>query len=222
MNETQITGRIPTCFNSTFIALIPKVDNPLSLNDFRPISLCNCTYKVVSKVIAGRFKRVLLEHISKEQFGFLEGRLIHKAIGVAQEGIHSMKVKNIKGAIFKIDLAKAFEKVSWLYIRFLLTHMAFDIVFIRWIMSCITTVSFLVLINGAASPLFHAEHGIRQGFPLSPLLFLLVAEGLSHVLKEAIRLGNFIGLQLAQNLNISHFIFVDDILILCSGSVRDL
>ena len=67
-------------------------------------------------MIASRFKRILSEHISLEQFGFLEGRLIHEAIGVAREGLHSMKVNNIKGAIFKIDLAKAFDKVSWLYI----------------------------------------------------------------------------------------------------------
>ena len=160
VNDTRITGRILACFNSTFIALIPKVDNPLSQNDFRPISLCNCIYKVVSKVIASIFKRVLLEHISKEQFGFLEGRLIYEAIGVAQEGIHSMKVKNIKGSIFKIDLAKAFDKVSWLYIRLLLTHLGFDIALIRWIMSCFTTVSFSVLINGVASPLFHEERGL--------------------------------------------------------------
>ena len=108
-----------------------------------------------------------------------------------------MKVKNIKGAILKIDLAKAFHKVSWLYLRLILTHLGFDIAFIRWIMSCFTTVSFSVLINCAASPFFHVERGIQQGFPLSPLLFLLVAEGLSRALKEAIRLGNFTGLQLA-------------------------
>ena len=145
-------------------------------------------------MIASRFKWVLSEHISNEQFGFLEGRLIHEAIGVAQEGLHSMKVKNIKGAIFKIDLAKACDKVSWLYIRLLLTHLGFDIAFIRWIMSCITTVSFSILINGAASPFLHVECELRQGFPFSPLLFLLVAEGLNRSIKEAIRLGNFTGL----------------------------
>ena len=73
-----------------------------------------------------------------------------------------------------------------------------------------------------ASPFFHAERGLRQGYPLSPLLFLLVVEGLSRALKEAIRMVNFIGLQLAQNLHISHFLFVDDIFIFCSVSVREL
>ena len=63
-------------------------------------------------MIASRLKRVLSEHITDEQFVFLEGRMIHEAIGVAQEGLHSMKTKNIKGAVLKIDLAKAYDKVS--------------------------------------------------------------------------------------------------------------
>ena len=133
-----------------------------------------------------------------------------------------MFVKNIKWGIFKIDLAKAFDKVSWIYLHLHLMHLGFDIVFIRWILSCITIVSFSVLIDGAASPFFHAEPQPRQGYPLSPLLFLLVVEGLSHPLKEVIRMGNFIGPQLAQNLHISHFFFVDDIFIFCSGWVREL
>ena len=72
-----------------------------------------------------------------------------------------MKTKNLKGAIMKIDLAKAYDKVSWMYICLLLTHLGFDITFIRWVTSCITTVSFSVLINGIASPFFHTKRGLR-------------------------------------------------------------
>ena len=79
----------------------------------------------------------------------------------------------------------------------LLIHLGFGIAFVRWIMSCITTVSFFVLINGAASPFFHAERGLRQGYPLSPLLFLLVAEGLSHLLKKAHREGRVSGINVS-------------------------
>jgi hypothetical protein len=79
------------------------------MNDFRPISLYNCIYKIVAKVIAKRIKKILSKSISKEQFGFLEGRQIHEAIGVAQEGIHSMKTKKIKGTMLKIDLSKAYD-----------------------------------------------------------------------------------------------------------------
>jgi len=218
VEDTRISGRIPASFNSTFIALIPKSDNALSLKDFRPISLCNCIYKIIAKIIARRLKSILSGNISDEQFGFLEGRQIHEAIGVAQEGLHSLKTKNLRGAVLKIDLAKAYDKVSWLYLRLLLTHLGFGIDFIRWVMSCITTVSFSVLINGAASPFFHAERGLRQGCPLSPLLFLLVAEGLSRAILEAKALGRFKGIQVAPNLYITHLLFVDDVLIFCSGT----
>ena len=112
---------------------------------------------------------------------------MHEAIGVAQEGLHSAKTKNKKGAILKIDLSKAFDKVSWIYLRLLLTHLGFNYSFIKWIFACITTASFVVLINGAASHFFHAERGLRQGCRLSPLLFLLVVEGLSRAILDAKR-----------------------------------
>ena len=83
IEDSRSSGWIPASFNSTFIALIPKSDNPLTLNDFRPISLCNCVYKIISKVIAMRLKPILSDQITDEQFGFLEGRQIHEAIGVA-------------------------------------------------------------------------------------------------------------------------------------------
>ena len=114
-----------------------------------------------------------------------------------QEGLHSIKTKNLKGAILKIDLSKYYDKVSWLYIHMLLTHLSFGIGFMRWIMSCITTVSLFVLINGAASPFFHAERGLRQGYSLSPLLFLLVVGGLSRALSEAKSHGSLKGIQIS-------------------------
>jgi len=221
VEDSRQSGRIPASMNSTFIALIPKTDNPTSLDEFRPISLCNCIYKIISKIIARRIKGILSSNISMEQFGFLKGRQIHEAIGVAQEGLHSMKKAKIKGAALKIDLSKAYDKVSWLFLRLILTHLGFHINVIRWIMSCITTVSFSVLINGSASPFFHSERGIRQGCPLSPLLFLLVAEGLSRAIAEAKRNGSFNGIRISQSLCITHLLFVDDVLIFCSGSRKD-
>jgi len=221
VEDSRQSGRIPASMNSTFIALIPKTDNPTSLEEFRPISLCNCIYKIISKIIARRIKGILSSNISMEQFGFLKGRQIHEAIGVAQEGLHSMKKMKVKGAVLKIDLSKAYDKVSWLFLRLLLTHLGFHINVIRWIMSCITTVSFSILINGSATPFFHSERGIRQGCPLSPLLFLLVAEGLSRAIAEAKRNGSFKGIRISPSLSITHLLFVDDVLIFCTGSRRD-
>jgi hypothetical protein len=74
VEESRINGHIHEPLNSTFIALIPKTDNPSSFDDFRPISLCNCLYKIISKVISRRLKEILSRNISSEQFGFLAGK----------------------------------------------------------------------------------------------------------------------------------------------------
>jgi hypothetical protein len=157
--------------NSAFMALIPKVDNPLSFVEVRPISLFNCVSKIISKFIARRIKEILTKKISKEKFVFLEGCQIHKVVGVAQEGRHSLKTRNIKGVVIKMDLSKAYDRVNWLYIRMLLTYLGFGIAFIIWIMSFFTIVSFSPLINGAASPFFHPEIVLNMDILSHPSCF---------------------------------------------------
>ena len=103
----------------------------------------------------------------------------------------------------------------------LLTHLGFDYSFIKWIINCITTTSFVVLINGSNSPFFGAERRIQHGFPLSPLLFLLVAEGLSRVIAHEKIEGALKGMDISHNLRLTHLLFVDDILISCDGTIRD-
>ena len=108
-------------------------------------------------MISRRLKAVLSSKISMEQFSFLHRRQIHEAIGMAQEALHSLKAKNISGTVLKLDLSKAYIRVSWIYIRMLLIHLGFDIGFVRWVMGCISTASFAVLINGATSPFFKVK-----------------------------------------------------------------
>lgn len=100
--------------------------------------MCNCIYKIIAKVIAVRLKPMLSRHISKEQFGFLDGRQIHEAIGVAQETIHSIKINKSKHAVVKIDLSKSYDRISWMYLQMLLTHLEFQVDFINWVMGCLT------------------------------------------------------------------------------------
>jgi hypothetical protein len=83
VEESRLSGHIHPPINATFIALIPKTDHPTSFEHFLPISLCNCLYKIISKIISHRFNDILSRSISGEQFGFLNGRQIHEAIGVA-------------------------------------------------------------------------------------------------------------------------------------------
>eukprot|EP00253_Pinus_taeda_P032140 PITA_32140 len=112
VEESRTTGSMYHAINTTFIALIPKSDHPSSFDDFRPISLCNVLYKITSKIIANRIKPILSRHISPQQFAFLENRQIHEAIGSAQEAIHSIWTKRLRCILLKIDLSKAFDRVS--------------------------------------------------------------------------------------------------------------
>lgn len=220
IEESRVNSHIHNPINATFIALIPKSDNPSSYEDFQPISLCNCLYKIISKVISRRLKVIVSKHIFREQFGFLEGKQIHETIGVAQEGLNSIKLKKLKAVVVKIDLSKAFDWVNWLYIRMILIHMGFRLVFVNWLMACLSSVSFSILLNGSTTTFLQTERGIRQGCALSPLLFLLVAEGLSIYLAEANVGGRFSGIKISNGLTITHLLFVDDILIFCDGSKR--
>jgi len=112
VEESRVQGCMDGALNSTFVTLIPKESKPSSLADYIPISLCNFVYKVTSKITACRIKAKLAACISLEQFGFLQDRLISDAIGLAQESIHSAKVHKKVGLFLKLDLKKAYDRVS--------------------------------------------------------------------------------------------------------------
>jgi hypothetical protein len=139
VEESRRKGRVSGALNATFVALIPKSDKPDSFGGFRPIALCNLVYKIITKIISARIKNSLSVGISKEQFGFLEGRQITDAIGVVQEALHSIKVKNIKALVLKLDLIKAYDRVDWGFLRLVLLQVGLSLEATDWIMGCVTT-----------------------------------------------------------------------------------
>lgn len=160
IEHSRSSGNILESLTSTFIALIPKTDNPTTFDEYIPISLCNYIYNIMEKIIANRMRPILSKHISPKKFSFLQDRQIHQVVETSQEVLHSLHSKKIKGMILKVDLSKAFDRENWLYIRMILTHLGFPFDFIKWIMSCITNILFNMLINGVASPFFYSERGI--------------------------------------------------------------
>ena len=173
------------------------------------------------KSLQTAFTLFCLDISPPQQFAFLEHRQIHEAIGAAQEAFHTIWTKHHKAITLKIDLAKAFDRVSWLYLKMLLIHLGFPHRFITWIMACITIPSFSVLINGSASQFFHSERGLKQGCSLSPLLFLIVMDGLSRLIASAKRNGDICGLKISEDCYLTHLLFVDDVMIFLDGSTRD-
>lgn len=174
--------------NHTHVVLIPKKKVCQSTKDYRPISLCNVLYKLVSKVISNRLKLVLPKVISESQSAFVRGSLITDNVLVAYEMFHYLRKKK-KGAkgfmVMKLYMSKAYDRVEWAFIRSMMLKLGFGGGVVELIMRCISSVSYSILFNGFPSQMFLPGRGLRQGDPMSPFLFLICAEGFTALLRDA-------------------------------------
>eukprot|EP00253_Pinus_taeda_P009744 PITA_09744 len=147
VEESRCSKRMHQGLNATFLALIPKTGCSEEPQGFRPISLCNVVYKIITIVMVNRLKLILPDLIAPEETGFVKGQQITDGIIVAQEVIHSLKNSHTP-----------------------------------------------VLLNDTCTEAFTPSHGLRQGDPLSPFLFILAAEGLGMLVKAQVSRGQLKGL----------------------------
>jgi len=115
----------------------------------------------------------------------------------------------------KINLSKAYDQVSWLYFRLLLLHVGFELSMVKWIMCWISTISIVVLLNESISSYFQARCGLHQGCPLSPYLFLFIADGLSRAIKSTKRSNYVQVVRLGYTESRTHILFVGELPIFC-------
>lgn len=134
VKEFEIKGRLVKGCNSTFITLIPKLSDPLTLSDYRPISLVASYYKIIAKVLSERLKQVLPSLISENQTAFVANRQITDGILLANEVVSWAKRLRKKLLVFKVDFAKAFDCVNWGFLDSVMDQKQFSSRWRKWIM----------------------------------------------------------------------------------------
>lgn len=155
------------------LILIPKVKNTKEISDFRPISLGSFSSKIISKILANRLSLLLPRIINEEQFGFIKDRQTHESIAQPHEMVYldtKMKGGNI---IFKFDMSKAYDRLKWRFLLKMLRAMGFSPFVQDFIFRTLHNIWYSVSINGVLSLQFLSSGGVRQGNPLSPLLFVM-------------------------------------------------
>ena len=205
--------------NHTFLALVPKVSTPSKVNDYRPISCCNTIYKCISKIITNRIKEGLKGLVSLNQSAFVPDRKISDNILLTQELMHNYH-RNVgpPRCAFKIDIQKAYDTVDWGFLRRILVGFGFHPIMINWIMTCVTSTSFSLSINGNIHGFFKGKRGLRQGDPMSPYLFTLVMEVLTLLLQDASASSEFRFHNRCEKQGIVNLCFADDLFIFARGN----
>ncbi|XP_027158394.1 uncharacterized protein LOC113760014 [Coffea eugenioides] len=217
-------AELPRRVTATLLVLIPKVQNPSSFAQFRAISLCNFLNKVLSRILAERLATLLPRIISPNESGFVRGRQISDNFLLAQEVLTGMGRKNRGGNVdLKLDMAKAYDRVSWVYLVNVLRAFGFGERWIDMVWWLVSNPWFSVLINGVPCGFFPASRGLGQGNPLSPSLFILGAEVLSRLLNQLHLHPGFGGFKVPRACPpITHLGFADDILIFSSAAASSL
>ncbi|XP_050232969.1 uncharacterized protein LOC126681474 [Mercurialis annua] len=199
ITEEEILSTLMSCLNTAFLVLIPKFQGASDIKDFRPISLINGVFKLLSKVLANRLSQDLPSIISENQFGFIKGRSIHDCHMIATEIIHLVKRRKESVFLVKLDFMKAFDSISWQFILQMLQRMNFDTKWMSWISSFFDSAQLSILLNGCPTENFFMDKAV---------------ESLKAIFSKAASLGLLSGIHVEElEVDISILQFIDGTLL---------
>lgn len=216
-----LNGRGFQKLNEALLTMLPKRPDAASLSDYRPISLIHLISKLFAKVLALRLAPRLSSMISTNQSAFIAGRCIHHNFLLVQQTtrlLHNLKTPRM---LLKLDIARAFDSVSWPFLLQVLQHLDFGHRWRDWISILLSTASTRVMTNGHPGPPIDHACGLRQGDPISPMLFTIVIDVLNSLLLQAVDTG------LLQRLTTRHVassisLYADDVVIFCHPDSHDI
>lgn len=207
--------------NYGIITLLPKVSDANKMQPFRPICLLNCLYKWITKVLTLRIAPYAEKLISREQTAFMKNRNIMSGIMALHEVLHETKRKKEIGLVLKLDFEKAYDKVDWNFLFDCLKFRGFCNKWMEWIKEVVIGGTVRVKLNNQLGPYFVSHKGVRQGDPLSPILFNFAADCLTKMMQKAQANGLIKGL--AKNLipnGVAILQYADDTIICIENDVE--
>ncbi|KAL3688213.1 hypothetical protein R1sor_014522 [Riccia sorocarpa] len=203
-------GVLTICDAKGVIKLLPKNLERQRLRNWRPITLLTLTYKIISKVLAGRLKKILPGLVDERQTGFVDGRSIHDSILLhrfTQEYAQATKQESV---LLKVDFEKAYDRVSHAYLSAVLRQMDFHEDFIQLVIGLLKYGTTVVHTNGLFTKEFKLERGVRQGCPIALFLFALCTEPLMAMLRSYQESGILEGVKIPGGRQALYNLFADD------------
>jgi Reverse transcriptase (RNA-dependent DNA polymerase) len=198
--------------NHAMLCLIPKESNAQVIQKFRLISLIDFSYKIISKVLTNRLTGCVGRLVDPAQAAFIPGRYILDNVLAANKIIHFVKVHGQKGIVLKVDFEKAYDRVNWSFLLEMLRSRGFGQKWTLWIDNLLKGAQTCINFNGSLTSYFTCKRGLRQGDPLSPLMFDLVTDTLCQILTRGKNVGIIEGLgpMLETGFMITNFLYADD------------
>lgn len=151
-------GKLLKQLNATALVLLPKGENPQTMRDFRPLACCNVLLKIITKVLANRLRPLLATVVSPVHGAFVEGRLLNHNVFLCQELLSKYGRKGVSPrCTMNIDIQKAYDTLSWEFLQSVMEGFRFPAKFISWVMTCVSSVHFSVVLNGELEGYFPAQ-----------------------------------------------------------------
>nr|XP_051202041.1 uncharacterized protein LOC127315609 [Lolium perenne] len=188
-------GRVDVArLNYGIITLIPKVKGADNIRKYRPITLINVIFKFVAKAYAIRLAPVAHRVIDRSQSAFIKGRCLHVGALALHKIVHELHVRKQKGLLLKLDFEKAYDRVNWDFLQEILLRKGFSAMMVHRLMQLVRGGQTAINVNGEIGNFFRNARGVRQGDPLSPILFDFLVDGLAAIITKANAAGHVKGL----------------------------